>query len=340
MTSTLDAAAAEVASGRAALDRVREFQRKWPVLQLTALLVIIVVATALVPGFFGGDSVRLVLTLAALAGLASVGQTVLILLGGFDLSVSGFIVGGGLMVTENAQHFHWNFVFALFLALLGGGCLGALAGYVCWRFMINPLIITLAIGTVGLGLAQTMVPGGQTYGAGAPEWLITFTSSRSDTFGIPLPPMVSLWVVVAVAVMIFLHRSVSGRRLLATGASRRSAEYSLVKTGKIWTLGFAFSAMMSVLVGLLVAGSGGQILATSGDPYLFQSAVAVIVGGTVFGGPGDYGRTVIGALFVTILNTILLGNNASPADQQIVYGLAILVAVSVYSRERKLRDLF
>jgi ribose transport system permease protein len=149
-----------------------------------------------------------------------------------------------------------------------------------------------------------------------------------------------MWIVVFVLVMTFLHKTVSGRRLLATGANRRSAEYSLIKTGKLWTLGFAFSAMMSVLVGLLVAGSGGQIITGAGDPYLFQSAVAVIVGGTVFGGPGSYGRTVIGALFVTVLNTILLGNGANAAGQQIIYGLAILVSVSVYMREKRLRDQF
>mgnify|MGYP001048841420 CR=1 FL=1 len=94
------------------------------------------------------------------------------------------------------------------------------------------------------------------------------------------------------------------------------------------------------LLGLLVAGSGGAITTGAGDPYLFQSAVAVIVGGTVFGGPGDYNRTVIGALFLALLNTVLLGNGAGAAAQQYIYGLAILASVSVYSRGRRLRDQF
>jgi ribose transport system permease protein len=71
---------------------------------------------------------------------------------------------------------------------------------------------------------------------------------------------------------------------------------------------------------------------------LFQSVVAVIVGGTVFGGPGDYSRTVVGALFLTVVNVVLVGKGAIPADQNIIYGVAILLAVALYGRERRLRD--
>jgi ribose transport system permease protein len=136
----------------------------------------------------------------------------------------------------------------------------------------------------------------------------------------------------------FLHRTTPGRRLLGTGANPRAAEYSLVNTRRLWTYAFAFSAIASALVGVLVAGFTGSVDASIGDPYLFQSVVAVIVGGTVFGGPGDYTRTVVGALFVTVLTVVLVGHGASPATEQIVYGLAILLAVTTYGRRRRLRD--
>ena len=77
-----------------------------------------------------------------------------------------------------------------------------------------------------------------------------------------------------------------------------------------------------------------MIADNGGDAYLFQSVVAVIVGGTVFGGPGEYARTSIGALFLTVLVTVLIGHGASPAQQQIVYGVIILAAVAIYGRER------
>ena len=85
-------------------------------------------------------------------------------------------------------------------------------------------------------------------------------------------------------------------------------------------------------------GFSGSIDSTVGDPYLFQSVVAVIVGGTVFGGPGDYTRTVVGALFITVVNVVAVGHGANAADQSIIYGVAILLAVTLYGRERRLRD--
>jgi ribose transport system permease protein len=106
----------------------------------------------------------------------------------------------------------------------------------------------------------------------------------------------------------------------------------------VWTATFAFSAIASALVGLLIGGFAGTISDGLGDPYLFQSVVAVIVGGTVFGGPGDYTRTCVGALFLTVLTTVLVGHGASPAVEEIVYGLIILAAIAVYGRQRRLRD--
>ena len=145
-------------------------------------------------------------------------------------------------------------------------------------------------------------------------------------------------LVVAVLMALFLHRTPPGRRLMATGANPRAAEYSLIKTRRVWTLAFAFSAVASALVGVLVGGFAGAVDPTVGDPYLFGSVVAVIVGGTVFGGPGDYTRTVLGALFLEVVNVVLIGHGATQADQDIIYGVAILVAVSLYGRERGLRD--
>jgi ribose transport system permease protein len=137
---------------------------------------------------------------------------------------------------------------------------------------------------------------------------------------------------------VFLHRTKIGRNLLATGANPRAAEYALINTRRVWVGAFAFSAVTSTLVGVLIGGYAGTVVSTLGDPYLFQSVVAVIVGGTVFGGPGDYTRTTVGALFLTVLVTVLNGHGASPAIEDIVYGLIILCAVAVYGRERKLRD--
>ena len=311
-------------------------QQRVPLIQLLALVAVFAYGAITLPGLDSWISIRSILVLAALVGLASCGQTLLILMGGFDLGVAGFIVAGGFMVTAIKVKYGLDFGTALVLALIGAAVLGGFAGYVCHRFRINPLVVTLAMGSIVLGLVKVQM-GLQTNGY-PPQWLINLAEPVTKTFGVGIPPSVVIWAVVIVLFAFFLHRTRMGRNLFATGANPRAADRALINTRRIWIGAFAFSAVTSALVGVLIGGFGGMVADNGGDAYLFQSVVAVIVGGTVFGGPGDYTRTSIGALFLTVLVTVLIGHGASPAQQQIVYGAIILAAVAIYGRERRLRD--
>ena len=288
------------------------------------------------PGLSSWTAIRSILVLAALVGLASGGQTLLILIGGFDLGIAGFIVAGALTVTALRANYNLPFWVALLLAVVGAGIMGGVAGYVCHRFAINPLVVTLAMGTLAVGIVAVQNHG--LVDGDAPPWLSTLAEPATRTFGLSMPPVIVIWVAVIIAFAIVLHRTKLGRHLFATGANSRAADYALIGTRRVWTATFAFSAIASALVGMLIGGFAGTVQSALGDPYLFQSVVSVIVGGTVFGGPGDYTRTCVGALFLTVLTTVLVGHGASPAVEEIVYGLIILAAIAVYGRQRRLRD--
>ena len=321
---------------RAARARLGAIQGQFPVFQVVALVVVFIYGAISLPGLASWTSIRSILVLSALVGLASGGQTLLILIGGFDLGVSGFIVAGALTVTALTGVYHISFGVALLLAVVGSGILGGIAGYVCHRFAINPLVVTLAMGTLAVGLVA--VQNGGLVDGNAQQWLDTFAEPATRTFGLSVPPTIVIWAVVLLVFAFLLHRTRLGRSLLATGSNPRAADYALINTRRVWTVTFAFSAIASALVGVLIAGFAGSVDSALGDPYLFQSVVAVIVGGTVFGGPGDYTRTCIGALLLTVLTTVLVGHGASPADEEIIYGLIILAAIAVYGRQRRLRD--
>jgi ribose transport system permease protein len=311
-------------------------QARFPVAQVVALIVIFIYGAITLPGLGSWAAIRSILVLAALVGLASGGQTLLILIGGFDLGVSGFIVAGALTATALRSAYHLSFAEALVLAVVGAGILGGAAGYICHRFAINPLVVTLAMGTLAVGIVAVL--NGGLVNGNSPQWLSDLAEPATGTFGLAVPPSIVIWAVVAVLFAILLYRTRLGRSLLATGANSRAADYALISTRRVWTSTFAFSAIASALVGLLIGGFAGTISDGLGDPYLFQSVVAVIVGGTVFGGPGDYTRTCVGALFLTVLTTVLVGHGASPAVEEIVYGLIILAAIAIYGRQRRLRD--
>ena len=325
-----------VSGAASAWQSLVRLQQRVPLIQLLALAAVFAYGAITLPGLDSWISIRSILVLAALVGLASCGQTLLILMGGFDLGVAGFIVAGGFMVTAIKVKYGLDFGTALALALIGAAVLGGFAGYICHRFRINPLVVTLAMGSIVLGLVKVQM-GLQTNGY-PPQWLINLAEPVTKTFGVGIPPSVVIWAVVIVLFAFFLHRTRMGRNLFATGANPRAADRALINTRRIWIGAFAFSAVTSALVGVLIGGFGGMVADNGGDAYLFQSVVAVIVGGTVFGGPGDYTRTSIGALFLTVLVTVLIGHGASPAQQQIVYGAIILAAVAIYGRERRLRD--
>jgi ribose transport system permease protein len=189
--------------------------------------------------------------------------------------------------------------------------------------------MTLAMGSIAIGVVQAQ---SSTLQGTPPTWVATLVQPAAKTFGIGFPPTVVIWILVAIVAAIFLHRTVAGRHLMATGANPRAAEYALISTRRIWTAGFAFSAVMSVLVGVLISGYGGGVTGGMGEPYLFQSVVAVVVGGTIFGGPGDYTRTCIGALLLTVLTTVLVGHGATTATQYVVDGVVILAAIAAYGR--------
>lgn len=321
---------------RLAWSRVAAVQARFPAAQVVALIVVFIYGAITLPGLGAWTSIRSILVLAALVGLASGGQTLLILIGGFDLGVSGFIVAGALTVTALRSAYHLPFGVALLLAMAGSGILGGLAGYICHRFAINPLVVTLAMGTLAVGIVAVL--NGGLVNGNSPDWLSGLAEPATRTFGLAVPPSIVIWAVVLVLFAILLHRTRIGRSLMATGANSRAADYALISTRRVWTVTFAFSAIASALVGLLIGGFAGTISDGLGDPYLFQSVVSVIVGGTVFGGPGDYTRTCVGALFLTVLTTVLVGHGASPAVEEIVYGLIILAAIAVYGRQRRLRD--
>lgn len=311
-------------------------QSRFPLVQGLVFIAAFTYGAVTMPGFASFPSIRSMLVLASLIGIAALGQTLVVLLGGFDLSVAGFIVAGALMVTQFTTTFNMPFGAAFVLMIVGASLLGGIVGYICHRFKAQPLIVTLAMGSIAIGIVQG--PTGGSGSGSAPQWLSSLTSPISTTFGIPIPPIVAIWVALIALMWFFLYRTVWGRKLFAAGANGRAADLALVRTRRVWILVFAFSAVAAAITGVALAGFAGSVDANLGNPYLFQGLAAVIVGGTAFGGPGDYLRTSGGALLLTVLAVVLLGAGLSSADQNILYGVMILGAMTIYGRERGLRD--
>jgi ribose transport system permease protein len=317
--------------------RLASLQARVPVLQLGALVIALIYGFATIDGLSEKSSIYAMLVLAALLGFAALGQTVVVLIGNLDLSIGAMISAGAIVLVQLVGVKHWAFGSALLVVVVLGVGVGALNGWICHRFELQSLIVTLATGAIVAG-GQLVWTKGNVTGT-APPWLSRLTSPVSTTFGIGFPPLVALWIAVAIAVGVVLRRTRAGRSVYHAGSNPRAADLALVRTRWVWVGAFAVSGLMAALTGVLLAGFAGSANQNVGDPYLFQSLVAVFVGGTaIIGARGDYWRTLIGALLLTVLTTVLVGKGYSTADQQIVFGVLVLVVVAIYGRDARLRD--
>jgi ribose transport system permease protein len=312
--------------------------RETPIVQVIILVAIFIYGAATLQGFSSLSSIKSMLLLSAFLGLAALGQTIVVLLGHLDLSVPGFIGVGNVLTAILVGQDGWSFITTVLVILAGSILLGGLSGLICYHFRVQSIVVTLGMNFLLLGVIGVMAASGIT--GAAPAWLTRFATVGTATLGVGVPPLVVLWLVLAIIAGFFLRRTLAGRRVYLTGSNPVAADLSLVRTGRVVIAAFAFSGATAAVTGILLTGFSGSGDVNIGTPYLFTSLTAVIVGGTsIVGARGDYWRTVIGAIMLTVINTVLLAKGYSNADQQILFGLIILVAVLAYGREPQIRDL-
>ncbi|MFD9117496.1 ABC transporter permease [Streptomyces bottropensis] len=312
-------------------------QQRVPVFQIVAGLAVFAWGAVAVPGFTEHSAIMSMLVLASLLGLASVGQTLVVLVGGLDLAVAGYLSVGAVAAAQLAGKHHWSLT-ATTAAVVGvTGLAGAVSGWVCQRFGVQSLVVTLGMYSILISAILILTDGKIV--DPPPAVLSDWTSVAGSTLGLMVPPVVVLWAVVSVVLGIVLARTRAGRQLYATGGNPRAAALMMIDVRRVWVLVFAFGGAFAGLIGILVAGFASGATPNSGDPYLFSGIAAVVVGGTMIGtARGIYTRTVLGTLLLTELTTILAGEGFDEGDNRILYGLALLVVVTAYGRQRRLNE--
>ena len=226
-----------------------------------------------------------------------------------------------------------NIVIVVLLALL----VGALNGFLSAVLKLHPLIITLGTGFMVYGalLVYTKgVPPGQ-----APQILVNISSLAGKTLGIHLPFVIVVWAIIALLTIWLLRSTRFGRQIYAVGANSKAAELTLISRVRVWTFVFMGSAFLAAVTGILLAGYTGSGDVTVGSQYLFLSVGAVVIGGTsLLGGSGGYTGTIAGTILLTEISIVLVGMNVGPSMQEVLYGVIILIMISIYGRELHVKN--
>ena len=252
------------------------------------------------------------------------GMTMVIILGGIDLSVGSIIAMSGCFAAGAVVWHGMPEVVGLLIGILSGLLFGLFNGFMIAKTKIPPFIVTLASMNIAKGIAQV-------YSGGKPIRCMTdaWKFLGAGYIG-PFPtPVVTMFIVFIVSVL-FLNRTRIGRHVYAVGGNETAARFSGINTSKVKFVVFAFSGLMAGLAGVTIASRLYSGTCTSGDGAEMDAIAAVVVGGTsMAGGSGRLGGTLIGVLIIGILNNglNLMGINSN--WQYIVKGVVILAAVYI-----------
>jgi ribose transport system permease protein len=288
------------------------------------------------PGFVNLDQAINIVRLAAFLGIIAAGQTLVILSGGegIDLSVGAVVTLSAILVFRIVNGENGMLLPGLAVALGVGALVGLANGVGVTVLRIPPLVMTLGMTGIVEGTIL-VVTEGQLIGRAAP----LLGQLVSQPLLGPLPGIIFIWLLLGGVMWLLLERTSYGKELFAVGVNRETARLSGVRVPLTVVATYTLSGLLSALGGVLLLGFTQNVFLNLGRPYLFPSVAAVVVGGTVLaGGKGSYWGTMAGALVLTLLTSLLTASQLPEAVRQMVLGVTLLVLLSVYGRQRALRQ--
>jgi len=148
-----------------------------------------------------------------------------------------------------------------------------------------------------------------------------------------IPNDLLLWAPIAVAILFILRRTGYGRLLFAVGDNSEACTLAGIRVWRVLLVNYVVCGLLAATAGLVIVGGTDAADLSLADVYLLPSVAAVIIGGTsIFGGRGGYSGTIVGALILTVLNSILTLVDATEPIRQILYGAIILLLAAAYTR--------
>jgi len=287
------------------------------------------------PGFVRLDNIGQLLLLASFVGIVAAGQTFVILIGGIDLSVPWVLNALAVLLTTTSLGLDGRAWWAVPLVLVLGAGIGAVNGLGIVFFEIPPVVMTLGMNGIMQGLVLGLTGGFTcaTCNSVAPP-VVQAAITGQLLFGLPNGLLV--WIVLAILVGLVLGLTTLGRRIYALGNNAMAAFLAGVNVRAVTILVYAIGGLFAGIAGIALTAFGQQATLGMGDPFLFDSIAAVVIGGTsILGGRGNYWGTIAGAIFLVVLRAVLQEYNISEAGRSIASGLVILVALLLYGREAR-----
>ncbi len=291
---------------------------------LIALLVICIALSFLSDVFLTQKNIMNVLRQMSTNLYLACGMTMVIILGGIDLSVGSIIAFSGVVTVGLIARNGMPLAAAVLAGVLIGVAVGAFNGIVIAKTTIPPFIVTLATMNIARGAAY-IYTGGQPIRVMSDE----FNFIGSGYVGDVPTPVIYLALIVFASFLI-MNQTKFGRHIYAVGGNTQAAKFSGINTARVKFYVHTFSGLMAGITGVVLASRMFSGQPTSGDGAEMDAIAAVVLGGTsMSGGSGKIGGTVIGGFVIAVLNNGLNLMNVNSFWQYVVKGAVILIAVYV-----------
>ena len=328
----MSAAAPTPAGVEGGESRARAVQRfladnSWLVL-IVVLLGLIVATDIASPGFVSARQLSTTVLYAAPLGLLAAGQTLVLLTGGVDLSVSNTATAAAYILADQGGK---GTPRAILIALSVGLVIGFVNGIGVGIFNVQPLIMTLGMGSIVLGALSAAAA--QNVFSNAPLVPAFVHHLGSDTAFTYVPYDVFLWAPLALIIILGLRSSGYGRMVYAVGDNPLACRLAGIRVWQVLLATYTICGLLSAVAGIILVGYTNAADLGLATPYLLPSVAAAVIGGTsILGGSGGYGGTILGALILTELDSLLNLLNASAGVKQMLYGAIVLGLAWVYAR--------
>ncbi len=290
----------------------------------SSIVVLCVVMTIAFPSKFATvDNFSQLLLNLSIDTIVAVGMMILMIAGMFDLSVGSIVAFAGGMAGYLMYYHGIPAALAISAGMLGAVGIGFINGWLIARVGINPMIQTLAMMGIVRGFALMLS------GAGIQNFPYDFiVIGQSRLLGLQMP----VWYMIAIVLLFaFLVKNTSFfRRYYFIGGNERAARLSGINVEKMKVWAFVISATLAGVAGILLSSRLGAALSTSGRGLELRVITAVILGGaSLSGGYGKIWGAFLGALFMALINNLLILSRVSGYWQEIILGVILIVAVGV-----------
>jgi ribose/xylose/arabinose/galactoside ABC-type transport system permease subunit len=286
-----------------------------------ATLVVLLAAALFVPKFYEPGNLTVVAIQAAVLGIVAVGQMLVLLVAGLDLSVNAVLGLGAVVVISNQQGFSpLTVLLALAIAVAVGLTNGLL---VAWR-KVPPFIATFGM-LIFVGGARLAYTHGQASG-NVPAWLRVAGIGQIG----PLPNATLIWIAILALTGGVLLFTRYGRWIYAVGANYEAARYAGVPTREVVVACYIACSVLALVAGLVLSGYIGYVDQRLGTDFNVNSIAAAIVGGTTFsGGRGNPIGTAAGAILLSILLDLVVVAGIPINWQLAVQGVILVLATAI-----------